>query len=201
MSRALSRARSRRRSRLRATAVPVVRGIANPTHGGITNGSGRNEHHNVSARNRTPCRRTRTNASRSRSEWIKPTDADVPWRGATGRPRVHRGSASGRETRASSTDVDCWVDTCASSELRTKTGNLERLRRDSDPSQPSRRVCRGHHRTTTRPLLWTALLFIPAPGSPVRHERREQHRCKLPTGGPQRNLWCLSRQDTPVFGA
>ena len=162
MSRVLSRARSRRRSRLRATAVPIARGIANPTHGGVTNGSGRNEHHNVSARNRTPCRRTRTNDSRSRSEWIKLTDAAVPWPGATGRPRDRRGSASGRETRASSTDVDCWVDTCASSGLRTQTGNLERLRRAPDPSQPSRRVCRGEDGATMRPSLWTPLVIVSA---------------------------------------
>jgi len=113
-SQSRSSARSRRRNRLRWTADPVARPMAKATCGGTTSESGTNEHQSGSIRTRTPSRRRRMNASRSRIRSIKPTDGRGPWRDGTSARRGPRECSCAHGNRVCGLGGGCWADRYAS---------------------------------------------------------------------------------------
>ena len=65
---------------MRATAEPKARLIANAVQDGVITGSDKKLHHNDVLWIRVPSRRRRSNASRSRIRFVKPTGERGPWR-------------------------------------------------------------------------------------------------------------------------
>ncbi len=184
------RARRRRRSRLRCTADPVARPMANATWGGKTSGSGTNEHQSGSILVRTPSRRRRMNASRSRIRSIKPTDGCGPWRDGTSARHGRRVCSSAHGSRACALGGGCWAGRYAS-------------RRSPDTSR-----CNNHEpgRNDAVRLLHGLTYQGYGPAGICANHQSKPHRCKLSTDvtdSHHPSVWPLSSvigsDTTPSF--
>ncbi len=148
-SESASSARSRRRRRLRSTAEPTARPMANATCAGFTSGSGTNEHHSGSVRNRTPSRRRRTKVSRSRTRSIKPTDGRGPWPDGTSGRRDPHECSSERGSRACVLGVGCWAGRYASRRSPDDSGQDHEPETNTERSSFHGLTCRGYGRVCT----------------------------------------------------